>query len=154
MARQTNPVGRQIDGQTTPRARECVRLRQFETRLGLLPGSFGPRVIRGHLNQSFEKSSHQYLEDLAVYREDPTRAHSLLIPLDHPTLTQSGYWIDDKMKWWRALNDRAKAMPHNQWRIQQLKTKIGLPVAEYNNDDDVSHAPWYRSLADQDESHT
>src|SRR5260370_41158636 len=63
------------------------RLRQFETRLDLLPGSFGPQVIRGHLNQSFEKSSDKYLEDLVVYREgDPTHAHSLLIPLDHPTL--------------------------------------------------------------------
>jgi len=59
----------------------------FETRLDLLPGSFGPQVIRGHLNQSFEKNLDKYLEDLVVYREeDPTHAHSLLIPLDHPTL--------------------------------------------------------------------
>jgi len=107
------------------------RLRQFETRLDLLPGSFGPQVIRGHLNQSFEKNLDKYLEDLVVYREeDPTHAHSLLIPLDHPTLAQVANWMTNKMKWWRGLTDRAKAMPHNQWRIQQLKTKIGLPFAE------------------------
>jgi len=127
------------------------RLRQFETRLDLLPGSFGPQVIRGHLNQSFEKNSDKYLEDLVVYREeDPTHAHSLLIPLDHPTLAQSGYWIDDKMKWWRGLTDRAKAMPHNQWRIQQLKTKIGLPFAEYNRYDDGIRARCDRYIADRE----
>ncbi len=127
------------------------RLQQFETKLGLVPGSFGLQIIRGHLNQAFEKNSDQYLEDLAVYREeDLTRAHSLLIPLDHPTLAQSGHWIDDKMKWWRGLTDQAKAMPHNQWRIQQLKTKIGLPFAEYNRYDDGIRARCDRYIADRE----
>lgn len=127
------------------------RLQQFETKLGLLPGSFGPQIIRGHLNQVFKNNSDQYLEDLGVYRKgDPTRAHSLLIPMDHSTLARSGHWIDEKMKWWRALTDHAKTMPDNQWRIQQLKSKIGLPFSEYNRYDDAIRSRCDRYIADRE----
>ena len=48
------------------------------------------------------------------------------------------------------MTDRAKAMPHNQWRIQQLKTKIGLPFAEYNRYDDGIRTRCDRYIADRE----